>query len=78
MSVRSSEAPAPALRDDEEKRDREFGGCASGAPALVIQSEICGQPQNKGAVTGREVTDSCEFVLLISIFIRRILLCVVL
>ena len=30
-----------------------FGGCAPAAPGSVTQSEICGQPQNRGAVTGK-------------------------
>ena len=30
------------------------GGCAPAAPGSVTQSEICGGPQNRGAVTGKK------------------------
>ena len=51
-------APGPEgtekTQDDEEKRDRRFGGCVSVLSVRVTASEICGRPQNREAVTGCE------------------------
>lgn len=61
FAIRKRHVPG-AIRDNEEKRDREFGGCVSVPPVHVTESEICGQPQNKGALDGVQA-NCCEFVL---------------
>ena len=50
--------------DDEERRDRRFGGCVfAPCSARVTQSEICGRPQNRGAVSRVSDKGTARFAL---------------